>query len=259
MTDITAEDAIVRYNPQGPPASDDAAENLRDVIWRRALVRRFGATALTPKEADVAALQKILGSQLQDNYNADLQIVALIHRLLEKNVYLPVHQEHLRRILQGAERSVHLYAARQQAEASRPAAYQFITQAAETKLARQNLTRWQADKLLYSAYGGKVVQADAAFEPVAAYGRFLDYITKDGALRISAPALQGAMQPVADAAKGSAAADNPALDALYFGDPLWRYTYIGGGRRLELMRQMLLNIPTVGLHSAPPDATGKTP
>lgn len=219
----------------------DKVRRVREIVWRLALIEKFGDAAVIPVDAEVEAFRAGFRAAMDRSYESDKKTVDAIRDSLGKYDYGEENQKKIDAILKAAEASVRFYEQREEQEKQLPEAYRFVSRAAETQIALDMLAGWKANKLLYDAYGGRLVYGQDSIEPVDAYAAFLDYIRKEAKVEIVDPAYDGLFTDLETWLKQDHRAippDDP-LALNYFTAPEWQFTLSNSDGRLEELKSWL--------------------
>lgn len=219
-------------------------KQMLDILWNRALAKKFGSDAMTPADEEVTRFAEGFRKTLETSYDADKKLVAWLRETLAKNSFEDSARTHIEDIIGAAETGIKFYEERKKQIAALPKEYVFITESAEKEIARGMVARWKADKVLYDTYGGRLAMGTGGPLPVDAYRKFLEYIDADGGFKANDPAYQDIFADVR-ALGGGAETLPPDSDVYknYFADPTWQFTLSNSDRRLEDLRKWIDTLP----------------
>ena len=221
---------------------------IKAVVWQRALIHKFGAAALTPTDQEVDEYRAAFNDSMQKSFEADRKTADLVDGLLAKNNYTAENEKKLRRLLDAAQLSLKLYGERQQHTETLPKEYHFVVDTAERQVARNMLTSWKSDKVLYDAYGGHLLVTNVGVAPLDAYVAFLKYIREDGKLEIVDPVYKDLLKETEDftAAKHPEMGGSGEVAKKYFSSPTWQFSLGNKDDRFKGLKKQLEKIPTQG-------------
>lgn len=240
-----------QYRAQGQdPAAALAERNLlrlRDVLWSRALDRKFGKGSRDPAPEDVAAYKEAFRKNLETSHENGLRLRDLVKSLLAANAYSPGNTEKLKDILGSLEKGIDYYEQREAHRKSMPPEFQDMLDGAEDEIARAAVAEWMTSRLLYGAYGGRIAWRRAGRpEPVDGYRAFLDYIRGEGGLVILDPAYKDVFGETERSLKNRPGTLPPAGEDVFRREKWGAFREDAGEGRLEEMEAILRAIPPVG-------------
>ncbi len=238
-------------DPNAKPAPQEIAQQtvaLRNAVWQTALMHKFGDAAAPPTMEDIDAYRKGFDQTMDSSYEADRKTVDFIQSLLDKYVYAPENEEKLRQILNVTQASLKLYSERQQHTQTLPKEYQFVVDTAERAIARNMLTTWKDDKILYEAYHGRLALLPGGVVPIDAYAAFLKYIKDEGKLTILDPQYANAMG-VIETQVSQKHNYMPADDEFakkYYTRSDWQFSLANSSDRFNELKAHLESLPNLG-------------
>jgi hypothetical protein len=227
-------------------------EKLKDAIWKAGLVHKFGAQAVEPSAGDIGTFRDSYNASMDESYEMDKMTAVYTRELLEKNKYKPAAEAKIQGLLDAADASIKLYEQRKNHLEGMPDEYKFVSDQANQQVATMILSDWKADKVLYEAYGGQVYYTSAGgILPLGARARQLDYIRKEGKLKILNPAFSDVLKPMDDVI---ASPDNRAMfpdeakkwAEKYLDTPALHSPMPGSQQRFQKLKEDLDSIPAVG-------------
>lgn len=244
-----------QYRAQGRDPADALAERnllrLRDVLWSRALDRKFGKGGRDPAPEDVKAYKEAFRRTLEKSHENGLRLRDLVKSLLAGHAYSPENTEKLKDILASLEKGITYYEQRESHRRTMPPEFQDMLDGAEDEIARAAVAEWMTNRLLYGAYGGRIAWRRAGRpEPVDAYRAFVAYIRGEGGLVILDPAYKDVFGQVERYLKNHPGTLPPAGEDA-FGREKWGAFSENGGR-FEEMEAILRAIPPLEAPPGPP-------
>ena len=216
-----------------------------DLLWRKALIQKFGEDAITPTPTEVEKFKSGFANTMKTSYEADKKTVAYLKEALEKNKFEEAAQTQMQDIVKAAETGIKLYEEREKQIATLPESYKFLTASAETEVARSLLKHWKEDKILFDIYGGRLIMGMNSPLPVDAYMKFMAYIDEKGTFEAIDPAYADIFAEI----KGKDAAGAETLPAdsdiykNYFSDPTWQLNLSNSNSRLEDLKKWVEGLP----------------
>lgn len=216
-----------------------------DLLWRKALIHKFGEDAITPTQAEVEKFKNGFANTMKTSYEADKKTVTYLKEALEKNKFEETAQTQMQDIVKAAETGIKLYEEREKQIATLPESYKFLTASAETEVARNLLKRWKEDKILFDIYGGRLIMGMNNPLPIDAYIKFLGYIDEKGAFEAIDPAYADIFAEIKG--KDTAGAETLPADSdiykNYFSDPTWQLNLSNSNSRLEDLKKWVEGLP----------------
>ncbi|HTK85897.1 MAG TPA: hypothetical protein VL625_12510 [Patescibacteria group bacterium] len=221
---------------------------LRNAIWQNALIHKFGDAAAPPTMEEVDTFRKGFDQTMDSSYEADKKTVDFIQSLLDKYSYTPNNEQKLRQLLDITQASLKLYSERQQHTQTMPKEYQFVVDTAERAIARNMLTTWKDDKILYNTYHGQLALLPGSVVPIDAYREFLKYIKDEGKLTILDPQYANVMEDLEKqvSQKHDSLPASDDIAAKYFTTPDWQFTLANSSSRFNELKAHLESIPNLG-------------
>ncbi len=228
-------------------------QQLKSILWEKALEHKFGAEAIKPTVEEVLKYAEAFKGAMVSSYEADKKTLSLINELLVKNNYSPENMEEINNILRVTEMSVNFYEQRQKQKESMPEEYRFMAEKAEYQVAEAMVQDWKINKLLYDAYGGKIIFQQAGLEPLEAYADFLKYIKEDGELKILNAAYQdtfGEMDQYLAMGHNVLPDNEKDMYGNYFSTPYWQFQLSNNMERFEDVKSWLLSLSVIDQESS---------
>lgn len=221
---------------------------LRRAIWQTALIHKFGDAAAPPTMEEIDNYRKGFNQSMDASYEADRKTVDYIKSLLDKYTYSAENEQKLKQLLEVTQSSLKLYSERQQHTEGLPKEYKFVVDTAERGIARNMLTTWKNDKLLFNAYRGHLALTAGNVVPVDAYKEFLKYIRVDGKLTISDPQYATVLDEIEKMVNESHdyLPGGDEIAKKYFTSPDWQFSLANSSARFKDLQDRLAKIPNRG-------------
>lgn len=239
------------YDPsqQSPMEQEISKRNnkkLQDIIWHRALVKRFGAQAVDATDEDVKAYTEKLNAQMAASYEADKEMVAYLKDAIQRRKFTPEDEKQVQDIINAAEKGLKFFEERKKHTESLSEDYAFIINSVETEISRGMLSEWKQDKILFETYGGRLAAHDTSFMPFDAYAAFLKHIREEGKLEIVDPAYTDAMNEMESRIKEASKRlliEDETMKKGYFSDIQWQMNLSNSDKRLEKIKKWVESLP----------------
>jgi hypothetical protein len=236
---------------------------LRRAIWHAGLVRKFGDKAAPPTTDEIEAFRKGFNQSMDSSYEADRKTADYIKNFLDKYTYSPENEARLRQLLDVTQASLKLYSERQQHTHALPQEYQFVVDTAERAIARNMLTEWKNDKILYEHYHGHITLVAGNVLPIDAYKEFIKYIREEGKLAILDPQYATVMEDLDKllSEKHEYLPGSSDIAKKYFMAPDWQFSLANSSSRFKDLQEQVAKIPNLGPKTGAdvkePDLIGK--
>lgn len=224
-------------------SAEPTPEALRAEIWRRALIHKFGADALTIDDAELIAFRQIFRTETDRSYETDKVTAALLEAYLDSNAYAEPYRIKMTKLLETTKTSIASFEKKKEHASTVPAHMQFISSEVEKAVASQMLRRWKEDKILFQDYGGRLARLPDRLLPVDAYRKFYSFMVDEGALEITAPGLRDLFAHLEAEPDLKFLPEADPLYKNYFTDASWQFRITADSDRLVILEDWLKSLP----------------